>query len=86
MNAIPKLREYVNSLPDQAAKEEFASRCGTTLGMLRQIAGGFRPASEAVAINIDRESDGQVPCEEIRPDVDFAYLRGRPRLDSESHP
>ncbi len=39
--------------------EVFASRCETS----------------ALAINIERESSAAVSCEEMRPDVDWAYLR-----------
>ena len=31
---------------------------------------------QSLAISIDRESGGQVPCETTRSDVDWAYLRG----------
>lgn len=69
------LHEYLRTLPSTAAKEDFARRCGTTLGVLRQISNGHRRAGESLAINIDRESGGLVPCETTRPDVDWAYLR-----------
>jgi DNA-binding transcriptional regulator YdaS (Cro superfamily) len=59
-------------------RSEFASRCETTVGQLRNIAYG-RPCGEKLAISIDRESKGRVLCEELRPDVDFGYLRSNPK-------
>lgn len=70
-----KLSQYLKSLsPDQRA--EFAARCGTSLEYLRQVAYGNRTCRESLAINIERESNAAVTCEESRPDgVDWAYLR-----------
>jgi DNA-binding transcriptional regulator YdaS (Cro superfamily) len=55
--------------------EAFAKSCGTTLGQLKQIAYGYRNANPALAINIERESGGAVRCEDLRPDVDWKYIR-----------
>ena len=52
----------------------FAVRCGTSVGHLRNIAYG-KPCAEKLAIAIERESGGEVRCETLRPDVDWAYLR-----------
>lgn len=59
-----------------AEREEFASRCGTTAGHLRNVAYKARPCGESLAIEIDRESKGVVTCEELRSDVDWGHLRG----------
>lgn len=68
-----KLIEYLNSLsPDQRAA--FAKRCGTSLAHMRNVAYGKR-CGESLAINIERESGRAVRCENLRPDVDWAYLR-----------
>ena len=56
-------------------RDAFAARCGTTLGQIRNVAYG-RYCGEALAISIERESHGVVRCEDLRPDVDWAYLRG----------
>lgn len=68
------LRTYLNTLnpPDQAG---FAQRCGTTVGYLRKALSIGQKLGEGLCINIDRESAGVVPCEDLRPDVDWAYLR-----------
>lgn len=73
------LLEYIGSL-DGEARAAFAERCETTFPFLRNVAYGSRRAGESLCINIERESGGQVTCEELRPDVDWAYLRGtKPR-------
>lgn len=43
------------------------------------MAYGYKSCAESLAINIDRESGGAVPCERLRSDVDWAYLRGTKR-------
>lgn len=72
------LKTYIKSL-DKKEFKRFASSCGTTRPYLRKIAGGFgskKAPGEALAISIERESGGKVKCEELRPDVDWAFLRG----------
>lgn len=68
------LSEYLKPLSSEQ-QDEFACRCGTTAGHLKQVAGGWRRCGEALAINIERESGRAVLCETLRPDVDWAYIR-----------
>lgn len=63
------LGPYLKSLPDEAARRDFAKRCKTTLPYLMQVAGGFRAGSPALAKRIAKESDGRVPKHRSRPDV-----------------
>lgn len=58
-------------------RADFAARCGTSVGYLNAIAGGFRKAGESLAIVIERESGGDVPVEVTRPDVDWSVIRGK---------
>ena len=58
-----------------ADRESLATRCGTTLGHLRNICYG-KVCGEKLAINIERETKGQVAAESLRPDVDWNYMRG----------
>lgn len=76
------LKDFYLSMPIEQ-RECFAARCGTTLGQLRNVAYG-RQCGEALAINIERESLGAVRCEDLRPDVDWAYLRGTVAVDAEN--
>ncbi|KXG81723.1 transcriptional regulator [Pseudomonas mosselii] len=68
------LHAYIKAL-DRTALDDLARRCQTTAGQLKQIAYGNRRANAGLAINLERETEGQVACEELRPDIDWAYLR-----------
>ena len=71
---IEKLLEYLKSLtPEQ--RNDFAGRCKTSIGHLRNVAYGGRPCGEKLAIAIDRESAGGVRAEDCRTDVDWEYIR-----------
>ena len=59
----------------KAERNSFAERCKTTTGHLQNVAYGYKEAGESLCINIERESDGQVRCETLRGDVDWAVLR-----------
>lgn len=41
-----------------------------------QWATGIRPIPAERCIEIERATGSQVRCEDLRPDVDWAYLRG----------
>jgi len=69
------LKAYLAELP-QKHRDQFASRCKTSLGHLKNIAYGYKSCGESLAIDIERESGAKVRCEELRPDVDWKYLRG----------
>jgi len=69
-----KLIDYINSITE-TERERLATKCGTSLGYLRQVAYGNRRCRESLAINIERESNRMVVCEELRPDVDWFFLR-----------
>lgn len=79
------LREFLNSIP-LAEQEAFAERCGTTIGYLRKAL-STKPAFDAeLAIALERESYGAVTCEQLRPDVDWAYLRASRKKISRPRP
>lgn len=71
---MKKLLIYLNSLP-MIDRDAFAERCGASFDYLRQIGYGNRRCREAIAISIERESGRAITCEELRPDVDWAYIR-----------
>lgn len=72
------LKKYIFAMAKDE-RDAFASRCGTTYAFLRNVSYGQRRSGESLCINIERESSGVVTCEELRPDVDWAYLRGTRR-------
>lgn len=69
------LHEFLKPLENEALLA-FAVACDTSPGQLKQVAYGNRRPSASLAINIERESHGQITCEELRPDIDWAYVRG----------
>lgn len=68
------LLNYINSL-SPADQSCFADRCNTSVGYLRKAISIKQTIREALCIDIERESKGAVRCEEMRPDVDWAYIR-----------
>ena len=66
------LSKYLES----KSASELAASVGISNAYLSQIKSGVRKASSQVCINIERETAGAVRCEDLRPDVDWAYLRG----------
>ncbi len=71
---MDKLRTCLNSMtPDK--QEEFARRCGTTVGYLRKAISVGAQFDVQLCINIDVESAGAVRCEDLRPEVTWSKLR-----------
>jgi DNA-binding transcriptional regulator YdaS (Cro superfamily) len=72
---MDKLLAYLNGL-EKVVRIEFTAACGTTERYLRKAISAKQRLGAELCINIDRESHGAVRCEDLRPDVDWAYLRG----------
>lgn len=72
---MESLRAFINAM-QPAEQCVFALRCGTTINYLRNAISSGKKLGESICINVDRESLGAVRCEDLRPDVDWAYLRG----------
>lgn len=68
------LSEYLKTM-DKEGLDGLARRCGTSVGQLKQVAYGNRRASAGLAVSLDRETEGKIPCESLRPDIDWGYLR-----------
>lgn len=71
---MEKLLRFLNSLP-KGPRAEFIRACGTSEAYLRKAVSVRQKIGADLCILIDRESRGQVTCEDLRPDVDWAYLR-----------
>ncbi len=76
---MDKLKAYLNALPP-AEQADFAIRCHTTIGYLRKAISKRQKIGESICIAIERESGRSVVCEDLRDDVDWAYLRNTPQL------
>lgn len=61
------LKTFLRNLQTLEAKEEFASRCGTTFEYLKQVAYGGKPCGIQLAVNLERESNGDLVRERLRP-------------------
>lgn len=72
--SMKTLLAYVNRL-DKPEQLGFAARCNTTIGYLRKACSANQRIGADLCIAIERESGGVVTCEDLRPDVDWAYLR-----------
>lgn len=70
-------------LSKRGATAEFASKLGIPAALLSQWTTGVRQVPAERCPQIERESGGLVRCEDLRPDVDWPFLRGtaveRPR-------
>jgi DNA-binding transcriptional regulator YdaS (Cro superfamily) len=69
------LRAFLKGKPLED-QEDFAARCKTTIGYLRKAMSAKDRLGADLVLRLERESDGAVRCEKLRPDVDWAYLRG----------
>ena len=63
-----KLKDYLKGLPAEDAREDFARRCGTALGHLRNVMYGYKPCAADLAVAVWQQSDGVVTRQELRPD------------------
>lgn len=68
----------------KADRGAFAEAVGTSVAYLWQIIYGQRRCSESMAIEIEKASGRSVRVEDVRPDVDWAYIRESARSIAES--
>jgi hypothetical protein len=82
--------DELKSLPDEAAREAFAVRCGSSLGHLRNVMYGLRTCAEELGVALERESGGALPCELVCPGIRWHRIKdaawkwhpkGRPVID-----
>jgi DNA-binding transcriptional regulator YdaS (Cro superfamily) len=69
------LKDYLDGLP-RGGQSAMAKMLGIAPAYLYQMANGMRPISAERCPQIERLTDGAVRCEDLRPDVDWAVLRG----------
>jgi len=61
------LKSYLSSLPDDAARREWAVSCGTSLGHLRNCIYAPKPPAPETCVLIERNSGGRVRRWHTRP-------------------
>lgn len=76
-----QLLTYLKTL-DAKQRERFALDCGTTIGYLRKAVSKGQDIGDRICVNIEKYSVGAVRCEDIRPDVDWSYLRNSGRCSA----
>lgn len=69
-----KLKKYLSDR--RVDRGELAVRLHVSRAYLSHLCSGFRRASVDLCLRLERETGGLVRCEDLRPDVDWAYLRG----------
>ena len=71
---MKKLLDYLNGL-QKRERIAFAKACGTSEGYLRKAISIGQKLSSDLCIKLERESERLISCEDLRPDVDWPYLR-----------
>lgn len=66
-----ELNQYLKT----TTQSDFAKLIGVTPGMVHQWSKGIRPVAAERCPEIEKATGGAVTCEELRPDIDWAYLR-----------
>ncbi len=61
-----ELIDYLKKLHGQE-RDVFADRCETSIGHLTNVAYGYKPCGITLAVLIERESNGSVSRERLRP-------------------
>jgi DNA-binding transcriptional regulator YdaS (Cro superfamily) len=70
-----KLIEYLN---ERGAQSALAREISVSPVQICQWAWGRRPVPAERCLDIEKATRGAVTCEDLRPDVDWGYLRATP--------
>lgn len=82
MSEINPIAKAADVLGSQAALAAVIQRSPS---MVNQMIKGVRPVPAEHCPLIERATSGKVRCEELRPDVDWTYLRGTKLAEEGSH-
>lgn len=80
---MEKLRIYLNTLTP-AEQRAFGVACGTSIGYLRKAISNKQKFGGDLCVQIEKASKRAVRVEDLRPDVDWAYLRDSAQSIAES--
>ncbi|MEI7216245.1 helix-turn-helix domain-containing protein [Pectobacterium carotovorum] len=72
----PALKDACLDIGGQAS---MARLLGVSAPTINQWVNGVRPIPAERCLEIEKITQGKVTCEELRPDVDWAYLRSTDR-------
>lgn len=73
---MESLRAYLNSLSTDD-QYFFARRCGTKIGYLRKALSRNSRIGPEICIALERESKGAVTCQDLRPELNWEYIRAQ---------
>lgn len=76
-------RTYFKALTKDE-RTAIAEQVGTSVAYLWQIAYKQRRCNESMAIEIEKASKGAIRVEDLRPDVDWAYIRSSAKSIADS--
>lgn len=68
------LQTYLNSLTP-LQQSQYATRCGTTVNYLRTAISRKIEFRSALCIALEKQSQGEVRCEDLVPNADWAHVR-----------
>lgn len=65
-----------NYIPSIESGSSLASRLGVSSVLVSQWRSGVKQVAADRCPEIEKATNGAVRCEDLRPDIDWAYLRG----------
>ena len=68
------IKSWITS--ERGRAKTLANGVGSTVAYIRHLAAGRKRCGESLAIEIEKFTSGDIRCEDLRPDIDWAYLRG----------
>lgn len=68
------LKTYTSNKRGKAT--ELAKKIGVPVTLISQWANGVRQIPAERCLEIEKATAGVVRCEDLRPDIDWSYLRG----------
>ena len=71
---MDKLIEYINSL-SAIDRTNFEEKIKTSINYLRRAKSGNTKLGINICIAIEKATNSAVNCEELRPDIDWSFLR-----------
>jgi DNA-binding transcriptional regulator YdaS (Cro superfamily) len=71
---MDKLLQFLNA-ESKVERAAFAAACGTSEGYLRKAISTGQRLGADLCIAIERETGGQITCEDLDPKTDWAFLR-----------
>lgn len=66
-----ELNDYLKT----TTQSDFARLIGVTPAMVHQWSKSIRPVAAERCPEIEKATGGVIRCEDLRPDIDWAYLR-----------